>query len=103
MEPVYDTIILQLDKMKDHILKIKQYNNTSNTVEYLEKLNRLSCVIQESDALTEDMWNLYLDKIPANQLSSEDKCLQKENKITKDVYNTFLPYMLYMQIVLRNK
>jgi hypothetical protein len=103
MADIYDVLTCKLETMKDYINKIKIYNNDNNSLQYIEKLNTLSTNINYNLAILEDMYNLYIENIDINELSAEDRHLQKENKISKQINDTFLPLMLYMQIMLQNK
>jgi len=103
MADIYDVLTCKLETMKDYINKIKIYNNDNNSLQYIEKLNTLSTNINYNLAILEDMYNLYIENIDMNELSAEDRHLQKENKISKQINDTFLPLMLYMQIMLQNK
>ena len=107
MDQVYDNILLKITKIKNNIEKIKEYNlnnnNNNNNIEYIEKLNNISSDINTLYANSEDLIDLYLNNLPIDELSKEDQNRVNENKIIKKVYDTFAPYMLYMQILLKNR
>jgi hypothetical protein len=102
MNGIYDGITSKLDKMKEYIVKMKQYDNKNSNLEFLQKLDKLSSDINMVLASTEDMYDSYLETMNSDDLTHEDKNLQKDNQINKQVYNKFLPYMLYLQIILKN-
>jgi len=102
MNGIYDGITSKLDKMKEHFVKMKQYDNKNSNLEFLQKLDKLSSDINMVLASTEDMYDSYLETMNSDDLTHEDKNLQKDNQINKQVYNKFLPYMLYLQIILKN-
>jgi hypothetical protein len=102
MDNVYNNIILKLDKMKSNIEKIKEYNSNNIHIDYINKLNLLSSDINTMLSTSEDLIDLYLENVSENRLSHEDYNRMNENKISKKTYNTFLPYMLYMQLLLKS-
>jgi hypothetical protein len=53
-------------------------------------------------ALSEDMKDKYIEHIDSMTLNNVDLTLQKTLRINKHVQDVFMPYMLYMQILLQN-
>lgn len=102
MNDIYDGMASKLDKIKEYLIKMKQYDNKNSNIEFLQKLDKLSTDINMNLASTEDMYDSYLETMNSDDLIHEDRALQKENQINKQVYNKFLPYMLYLQIILKN-
>lgn len=93
----YDNIIKKIDKITNKLIKIKDYSNsfqseTNKNIKFLEKFSCFSTELNNMKALVDDMYEEFLLESNPNELSNEDK-----NK-----RNTFLPYMLYLQIILNN-
>ena len=85
---IYTNLITKLSEIKENIEKIHVYTTTSDnnkSVDYLEKLNEISTLINT-----------------IHVLSHEEQRKQELLKINKKIYNTFVPYMLYMSILLQN-
>lgn len=101
---IINNLINKTDTIKENLLKIKQYTEHDNTkqIEYLEKLNLFSSLISELEAVSNDMTDLYIMQTDTGLLSQIDKDKQKQLQIQKKVQDTFLPYMLYLQIILRS-
>jgi len=104
---LYENIINKIDKIKNNIIKLKEYSNnsqsdTNKNIKFLEKFNYFSTELNNIKALIDDMYNEFIIESNPNELSNEDK--QKRNNliIEKKIQNTFLPYMLYLQILLNN-
>ena len=53
--------------------------------------------------MIEDLYDTYILNIDSSILTKEDLNLQKNLIINKKVHDTFLPYMLYLQILLQNR
>ena len=90
---------------KENIEKIHVYTTTSDnnkSVDYLEKLNEISLLINNVHAVSNDLLDEYIITLPNNVLSHEEQRKQELLKINKKIYNTFVPYMLYMSILLQN-
>lgn len=102
-DDIYDGILSKLDKINIKIKKIKQYNSKNNNIEYLEKLNNILSDINYLSNNIDDLYNLYLENVEEDKLDSIDKYKKIENMIYKKSYETFLPYILQMQIMLKNK
>jgi hypothetical protein len=104
---LYENIIKKIDKIKNNIIKLKEYSNnsqsdTNKNIKFLEKFNYFSTELNNMKALVDDMYDEFIIESNPNELSNEDK--QKRNNliIEKKIQNTFLPYMLYLQILLNN-
>jgi hypothetical protein len=102
---IYTILLDKLEKIRNNVSKIKDYtvNNETNNLEYLEKLKNFSLEINNIESISEDMVDIYIMKANHNILSNEDLNLQKNLLINKKIQDTFMPYMLYMQIILQNK
>jgi len=100
---IYDGMISKLDIIKNKIIKIKEYNNNENKVLYLEKLNTIITDINYLSSNIDDLFDLFLEDIEDDKLNNIDKYKKVENLIYKKSYETFLPFILQMQIMLKNK
>ena len=102
---IYTNLITKLSEIKENIEKIHVYTTTSDnnkSVDYLEKLNEISTLINTIHAVSNDLLDEYIITLPNNILSHEEQRKQELLKINKKIYNTFVPYMLYMSILLQN-
>jgi pantothenate kinase len=102
---IYTNIITKLTEIKENIEKIHVYTNTGDnnkSVDYLEKLNEISLLINNMHAVSNDLLDEYIITLPNNVLSHEEQQKRDLLKINKKIYNTFVPYMLYMSILLQN-
>lgn len=103
----YDNIIEKIDKIKNKLIKIKDYSNsfqseTNKNIKFLEKFSCFSTELNNMKALVDDMYEEFLLESNPNELSNEDKNKRNSLVIEKKIQNTFLPYMLYLQIILNN-
>jgi pantothenate kinase len=102
---IYNNLITKLSEIKENIEKIHVYTSTNDnnkSLEYLEKLNEISILINNMHAVSTDLLDEYTITLPDNVLSHEEQQKQELLKINKKIYNTFVPYMLYMSILLQN-
>lgn len=102
---IYTNLITKLSEIKENIEKIHVYtttNDNNKSVDYLEKLNEISTLINTIHAVSNDLLDEYIITLPNNVLSHEEQRKQELLKINKKIYNTFVPYMLYMSILLQN-
>ena len=102
---IYNNLITKLSEIKENIEKIHVYTSTNDnnkSLEYLEKLNEISILINNMHAVSSDLLDEYTITLPDNVLSHEEQQKQELLKINKKIYNTFVPYMLYMSILLQN-
>jgi hypothetical protein len=103
---IYDGILSKLDEIKNNIIKIKDYNNKNNknnNIKYIEKLNNTLSDINYLSGNIDDLYDLIIENIDNDKLDNIDKYKKLENIIYKKSYETFLPYILQMQIMLKNK
>jgi hypothetical protein len=103
---IFNNLISKIRHIETNLTNI--YSHTLNTdsqknINYLEKLNELSIMINNLTAISDDMYDEYVMGLPQDSLSNEEK--QKRETIinNKKIYNTFAPYMLYMGIMLQNQ
>lgn len=103
-DEIIDILLEKIDKIKNNITKIKEYNknNKNNNIKYIEKLNNISSDINYLYNNTEDLFDLFIENIDEDKLENIDKYKKIENMIYKKSYETFLPYILQMQIMLKN-
>jgi hypothetical protein len=103
---IYDSIVEKLEIIKNNILKIKDYTEIKETLdkEYLEELLKFSTELNMILARSEDLKDQYIEHIDTSVLTNNnaDLALQKNLRINKKIQEVFLPYMLYMQILLQN-
>ena len=102
---IYNNLITKLSEIKENIEKIHVYTSTSDndkSLEYLEKLNEVSILINNMHAVSTDLLDEYTITLPDNVLSHEEQQKRELLKINKKIYNTFVPYMLYTSILLQN-
>ena len=104
---LYESIIEKIDKIKYKISKLKEYSNnfesdTNKNIKFLEKFSSFSSELNSVKALVDDMYDEFILESNPNELSNEDKNKRKNLIIEKKIQNTFLPYMLYLQILLNN-
>jgi hypothetical protein len=100
---IYCGILSKLETIKNKIIKIKEYNNKKYNVLYLEKLNSIMSDINYLNSTSDDLYDLFLENVDENTLDNVDKYKKVENMIYKKSYETFLPLILQMQIMLKNK
>jgi hypothetical protein len=100
---IYCGMLSKLDTIQNKIIKIKEYNNKEYNVLYLEKLNTIMTDINYLNSNIDDLYDLFLNSADENTLDNVDKYKKIENMIYKKSYETFLPLILQMQIMLKNK
>jgi len=101
---IYESLLCKLDKIKENIIKIKEYTNMNETKnkDYLEILLKFSSELNTLESISEDMLDQYILQLDSTMLKNQDLDLQKKLLINKHIENVFMPYMLYMQIMLLN-
>lgn len=102
---VFSNLINKIEQTKTHLNQIYTHTLTTDSVkniQYLEKLNEISSIIHNLNAISEDLYNEYILGLPENTLSNEEKEKQIQIAHNKKIYSTFAPYMLYMGIMLQN-
>lgn len=100
---IYDGMLSKIDNIKLLLTKIKEYNEKNNNIKHLEKINTISTEVNYLTSNIEDLHDMIIENIDDDKLDSHDKYKKKENMIYKKSYETFLPYILQMQIMLKNK
>lgn len=105
---LYDALLSKIqqsnDNIKEIINKIKNYTNINNSihVDYLQHLNKFSQELNQLEATSQDLYDIYILKVDSTILSQEDLLYQKNLRINKYIEKLFLPYILYLQIHLQN-
>lgn len=102
---LFDNLIVKIDLIKDKLIKMKDYSESfdnNKQISYLEKLVEFNNGLNNLDAVSKDMYEEYIIQSDPSLLSNEDKNNQKNLLINKKIQNIFLPYMLYLQILLSN-
>lgn len=104
---LYDNVIEKLDNIKNNIIKIKNYTNsalddTNKSIKFLESFNNFSLGLNHIKSQADDMFNEFILKLDPNELSNEDKNQRNSLIIEKKIQDIFIPYMLYLQIILNN-
>jgi hypothetical protein len=101
---IYNDIISKIDKIKNNIIKIKEYTDIQETKqkEYLEILLKFSVELNNINAMSEDLHDQFILQVDSNIIKHQDLNLQKKLLINKHIEDVFLPYILYMQILLQN-
>ena len=102
---LYDNMLDKVEIIRNNIIKIKEYTNVkeTNDIEYLEHMLKFSTELNNMMALSEDMKDKYIEHIDSTILNNNvDLALQRTLRINKHVHDIFLPYMLYLQILLQN-
>jgi len=103
-ESILDSILEKMNTIKNKIENINRYMNNNNiNLKYLEELSKFSSQINSLEAMCNDMYDEYIIQSKSDILSHNDKLEQKNLIINKKVQDVFLPYMLYMTIMLQNK
>jgi hypothetical protein len=102
---LFNTIINKIDKIKERFIDMRDYTELNNETlhkEYIEKLSKFSSMLNELNALSKDVKNQFLIQSNPDILNEADFNKQKNLIINKKIQDTFLPYMLYLQILLQN-
>ncbi len=102
---LYINLQLKINNIKERLDKIKNYSESFDNkkqMAYLEKLSEFNIIINSLDAISHDMYNEYILQSDINLLNEVDKNEQNNLKINKKIQELFLPYMLYLQILLSN-
>lgn len=102
---VFNNIITKMDKIKNQMIEIRDYTQLDNgnlQIDYLEKLSQFSIKLNELVSLAQDVKDNFIMQSDSRILTETDLNEQKNLRINKKIQDTFLPYMLYLQILLQN-
>jgi hypothetical protein len=103
-ESILDSILNKMNNIKNKIENMNHYMIDNNiNIKYLEELSKFSIQINNLEAICEDMYDEYILQSKTEILSNQDKMVQKNLIINKKVQDIFMPYILYMNILLQNK
>ena len=100
---IFDMLIQKLDTVKETVIKMRNHSNTNVNVDYIYKLNQFSTDLNNLVATSTDMYDEYILNMDCDLLSNEEINRQKNLQINKKIEKIFLPYMLYLQVVLQNR
>jgi len=96
----------KINNIQERLNKIKNYSQSSSDndkyLDYVKKLSEFNNLINNLDAISFDLYNEFILQYNDNLLNEVEKNEQKNIKINKKVHEIFLPYMLYLQILLSN-
>ena len=70
--------------------------------EYLEILLKFSSELDSVESISDDMFDQYILQLDETRVKNQDLSLRKKILINKHIEDTFMPYILYMQIMLLN-
>ena len=101
---LYDNIILKIYTIKEKLTIIKEYSkqNSGLSIDYIEKLNLFSNNLNNLEATANDLYDEFILHMDVNKLNNLDKNKLKNLIIEKKIHNMFIPYMLYLQVLLQN-
>lgn len=85
---VYDKIFIKIERIKNNILLIK-----NNNIDSLELLNNIMFIINKLDASILDYNNNTIIFTEYNSI--------KNKNIDDKIYDIYLPYILYTQLLLQ--
>jgi len=103
---IFTNLQSKLNNIGERLSKIKNHSQISNDndkyLDYVQKLSEFNNLINNLDAISIDLYNEFILNYNVNLLNEVEKNEQKNIKINKKVNEIFLPYMLYLQILLSN-
>jgi hypothetical protein len=102
---LFEKIISKIDKMKEKIVTLRDYTvnfDNNKELKYLEKLNSFVYDLNNLYACSKDIYDEFIIQSDPTLLSEQDLIKHKNLLINKKIQNIFLPYMLYLQIILQN-
>lgn len=102
---LYNRLLEKLDRIKKNIESIRDYSEKKSIVNknnYLKKLNVTSAHINTMYAYSSDMYDEFILNVDPEIINREELEERRNIIINKKIEQIFLPYMLYMQIILRN-
>ena len=103
---LYEIFNNKINKTLENINKIKELTSLTDNnknKDYIEKLNDFSNCLNNLQAKSQDLLDEYLMTTNYDGLTQEEKQYIKTLRINKRIQNMFLPYMLYLQVILDNK
>lgn len=100
---IFDMMIKKIDNVKEIVIKMKNHSNAEVNTDYIYKLNEFSTELNNLVATSTDMYDEYILNMDCNLLSNDEINRQKNLQINKKIEKIFIPYMLYLQVVLQNR
>jgi hypothetical protein len=102
-----NSFISKINNIKTIFEKIKEYNLLKENEPkinnlYIEKLNKISVTINDLDMDMNDIYDEFILGTDSSLLTRHDKNKQKQLIIDKKIKDTFIPLMLYYQVILQN-
>lgn len=100
---LYDNILNKIEKIKTKIITMKNYSeNTIKSLKFLQTFNEFSNELGNLKIIVDDAYDEFILDIDPSELSNHEQNERKKIIIQKKIQNTFMPYMLYFQILLNN-
>lgn len=102
---LYNKLLNKIETIKRNIINIRNYSeiiDNNKSMKYLEDLKLLSLKLNNLLATSVDLYEEYILNTEPTNLSNQDKNKRNELIIEKTINHLFMPYMLYMQILLSN-
>lgn len=102
---LYEVMLNKIEKIKDNLIKVRDYSknfDNNKNLEYLKKLSSFSTELANLKSLSKDIFNEFILQSDPSLLSNFDQNKRNSIEIEKKVQNTFLPFMLYLQVLLQN-
>jgi hypothetical protein len=103
---LYNNILIKIKNIKDRLLAIKKYiddnDNNIMSTSYIQSLNSFSNELNNLEVISKNLYDEYILQLDTNKLDNFDKNKIKNLIIEKKIYDTFTPYMLYLQVLLQN-
>jgi hypothetical protein len=105
LDVILDKILLKIDLIKNNMEMItyNYKNNRSINLEFLEQLQIISENVDLMTDKTRDIYEKYLEIIPIEDLSFEEKVIVKNNLINEKIKETLLPLMILLRLKLENE
>lgn len=105
LDVILDKIIFKIDIIKNNMEMLNyHYSKTKkNNLELLELLQIISENIDLTMEKTQELYEKYLEIIPVNDLSTEEKIIVKNNLINDKIKETLLPLMILLRLKLENE
>lgn len=102
---LFDLMINKINSTKTILEEIRSYTqniDSNKKSAYLKKLLLVSTNIHTLYGETKDLFDEYIMQMQSNDLKESDRIQQKNLLINKNIQKLFLPYMLYLQVILQN-
>ena len=102
---IIEKLIFKLDNIRSNLIVINEHYKNSNiiSIEILELLQSISENIDVSNDKSIEAYDKYLNIIPTEQLTAEEKILKKNILINENIKKLFLPQMILLRLQLENQ